>query len=42
MSAVVLSMDDESAKVDANHRLAGKSLTFDIEIVAIKVAPSLR
>jgi len=42
MTAVVLSIDGEEAKVDANHRLAGKSLTFDIEIVAIKVAPSLR
>jgi len=38
---VVLSIDGDEAKVDANHELAGKNLTFDIEIVAITVVPSL-
>lgn len=32
---VVVSVDDANITVDANHPLAGKDLTFDIEIVAI-------
>src|SRR5690606_37355955 len=32
---VVVGIEDETIKVDANHPLAGKDLTFDIEIVSI-------
>jgi peptidylprolyl isomerase len=31
----VIELDDESVTVDANHRLAGRDLTFDLELVAI-------
>lgn len=31
----VVAVDDTSITVDANHPLAGKDLTFDIEVVAI-------
>lgn len=31
----VLELDDETIRIDANHELAGKALTFDIELVAI-------
>lgn len=33
--AVVLNVDDTGILLDANHELAGKALTFDIEIVSI-------
>lgn len=33
MPAEVLSVDDESVTIDANHRLAGQALTFDVELV---------
>ena len=31
----VVSLDDESATVDANHPLAGKTLVFDLEVISI-------
>lgn len=31
----VVSFTEETVKLDANHPLAGKSLTFDIELIAI-------
>jgi len=39
--AVVLSIEDGEATVDANHHLAGKDLTFDIEIMSIAAAPAV-
>ena len=33
--AVVLEVTDEIVRIDANHALAGKALTFEIEILAI-------
>ena len=33
--AVVTDVTDESVRIDANHELAGKALTFEIELVAI-------
>jgi FKBP-type peptidyl-prolyl cis-trans isomerase 2 len=33
--AVVLSVTEETVTLDANHRLAGEALTFEIEILAI-------
>ena len=33
--AVVLEITDEIVRIDANHALAGKALTFEIEILAI-------
>lgn len=35
VALTVVSMDEEYVTLDANHPLAGKDLTFDIEIVAI-------
>lgn len=32
----VASLDDQSVTLDANHPLAGKDLTFDLELVEIK------
>ena len=32
----VVAMDDTSVKLDANHPLAGKELTFDLELVEIE------
>jgi peptidylprolyl isomerase len=32
----VLSIDDEAVTLDANHPLAGKTLTFELELVEIK------
>jgi len=34
----VLEVDEEEVKVDANHPLAGVALTFDVEIVEVRVA----
>ncbi len=34
----VLEMSEDSIKLDANHRLAGKDLTFEIELVEFKNA----
>ena len=34
--AVVLAISDEFVTVDANHRLAGLALTFEIELVSIE------
>lgn len=31
----VISLDDKSATVDANHPLAGKTLVFDLEVVGV-------
>lgn len=31
----IVELDDDTAKIDANHDLAGKDLVFDIELVAI-------
>lgn len=39
--ATVLECDDAEIKIDANHKLAGKTLTFDMELVDI-VEPVLR
>jgi len=33
--AIVLEITDEIVRIDANHRLAGKALTFEIELVSI-------
>jgi len=32
----VVDVNDEQLKVDANHPLAGKDLTFDILVVGVK------
>jgi peptidylprolyl isomerase len=34
---VVARVDDDSVPLDVNHPLAGKDLTFDIELVEIDV-----
>jgi len=36
VNAVVTSVEEETVMLDANHPLAGKDLTFDIELVEIK------
>ena len=33
--AVILEITDETVTLDANHRLAGEALTFEIEVLAI-------
>jgi peptide-methionine (S)-S-oxide reductase len=33
--AVVKDVSDETIKLDANHMLAGKALTFDVELVDV-------
>ena len=38
MRVQVAVMDEESVTLDANHPLAGKDLTFEIELLAIKAA----
>jgi peptidylprolyl isomerase len=35
MNALVIHADDETIRMDGNHPLAGKNLTFDIELVKI-------
>lgn len=35
-AAVVLAVSDTIVRIDANHALAGKALTFEIELVAIE------
>ena len=32
----VISMSDSTVSIDANHRLAGQTLTFEIEVISIK------
>ncbi len=36
LDAVVVNVTDEAVTIDANHPLAGETLIFDIELVAIK------
>lgn len=36
MQARVIAVGDTTFTIDANHRLAGQALTFEIELVAIK------
>jgi peptidylprolyl isomerase len=38
--AVITEVDDEKVAVDLNHPLAGKTLTFDIEVVGISEKPT--
>jgi peptidylprolyl isomerase len=40
ISARVVALDDEKLTFDLNHPLAGKSLTFAMEVVAIKATPT--
>jgi len=40
--ATVVAVNDGKVLIDANHRLAGKTLEFDIEVVAVAAVPSLR
>jgi len=35
MEAVVIESDEKAVKLDANHRLAGQELTFDVKLVSI-------
>ncbi len=35
MDVIVISADETSVKLDGNHALAGKDLTFDVELVKI-------
>jgi len=32
----VIGLDDETVTLDANHPLAGKDLTFSVELVAVE------
>lgn len=36
MMALVLEVNDKEIKLDANHELAGKALTFDMELVGFQ------
>ncbi|MDA0988281.1 MAG: FKBP-type peptidyl-prolyl cis-trans isomerase [Chloroflexi bacterium] len=36
VQGLILEINSETFKVDANHRLAGQSLTFEIELVSIE------
>jgi peptidylprolyl isomerase len=38
--AQVVAVDDEKVTIDMNHPMAGKSLTFDIEVVGISDTPT--
>ena len=40
IQAVVSSVDDENLTFDLNHPLAGKNLTFEIEVVGISPTPT--
>lgn len=40
LPGVVVSLDGDYVKVDFNHPLAGKSLTFRVRIVAVSPAPA--
>lgn len=39
MDLIVTRVDDEELELDANHPLAGKNLSFEIEIVKIRPCP---
>lgn len=39
MPATVLAVEDDMVVFDLNHPLAGKSLTFDVELLEIEAAP---
>jgi peptidylprolyl isomerase len=39
-AATVIKVDEEGAELDFNHPLAGKDLTFDIELVEVVEGPS--
>lgn len=39
--ATILSVTDSEVEIDANHELAGKALTFDVELVRLTQASSL-
>jgi peptidylprolyl isomerase len=39
MDFIITRLDDEELELDANHPLAGKNLSFDIEIVRIRPCP---
>lgn len=36
MMGIVLEVTDDAIRVDANHELAGKTLTFDMELVGFQ------
>lgn len=38
MQVIVKAVDDDTITVDANHPLAGKQLTFDVEVVSVRSA----
>lgn len=38
MEATILSIDDENVKLDFNHPLAGKNLTFDVTVISLRSA----
>ncbi|MGD8366046.1 MAG: peptidylprolyl isomerase [Desulfobacterales bacterium] len=40
MPAQIVAVDDEKVTVDMNHPMAGKTLTFDIEVVGISDTPT--
>ena len=40
--AAILSIDEETAVIDMNHPLAGRSLTFDVEVIRIEPPKSQR
>ncbi len=40
LNAIIAQVDDKQVTVDLNHPLAGKSLTFQIEIVGISSTPT--
>jgi FKBP-type peptidyl-prolyl cis-trans isomerase SlyD len=38
LTFTVVSIDDKEALLDANHPLAGKTLTFDVEVLEVREA----